>query len=242
MSSTGTFYGIGVGPGERGLIPVLAWEALQRCAVIYIPRATSQEASTAKACLPEHTIPEERFEEVEFDMATEHAALLGRYEKMSAAIAARLRSGADVAYLTLGDAMTFSTLNYTLRAVREACPEAPVRIFPGITSYAALAAQSGFPLGEGKERVLILPCPDSMDELASALRRHDITVLMKVGRRLKPVLELLQTMGLSSHAVFGGRVGMPDAVCQSGLDGLLNAPPSGYLSTLLIRNPDPMPL
>ena len=239
---TGTFYGLGVGPGEQGLLPVLAWEALQKCGAIFVPRATSQEGSTAKGCLPEHTLPEERFHEVEFDMSTDHGALLARYTTMAEQIAAHLRAGQDVAYLTLGDSMTYSTFNYTLRAVRATCPEAPWRVFPGVSSYAALSAATGFPLGEGKERVLILPCPESMETLERALARHDITVLMKIGRRLPEVLSLLDRMHLTEQAAFGGRVGMPDAVCQLGIEGLLSAPPSGYLSTMLIRNTAPLPL
>ena len=242
MKTTGTFFGIGVGPGEQGLLPVLAWEALQKCGAIFVPRATSQEGSTAKGCLPPHSIAEERFHEVAFDMSTDHNALLARYTTMAAQIAELLRAGQDVAYLTLGDSMTYSTFNYTLRAVRTACPEAHWRVFPGISSYAALAAATGFPLGEGKERVLILPCPESMESLERALQQHDITVLMKIGRRLPEVLAVLDRMNLTEQAAFGGRVGMPDAVCQLGIHGLLNTPPSGYLSTMLIRNPNPQPL
>jgi precorrin-2/cobalt-factor-2 C20-methyltransferase len=242
MKHTGTFFGIGVGPGEQGLLPVLAWNALQKCDAIFVPRATSQEGSTAKNCLPPHADLEGRFHEVEFDMSTDHKSLLKRYTTMAGRITELLRAGRDVAYLTLGDSMTYSTFNYTLRAVRNACPEADWRVFPGISSYAALAAATGFPLGEGKERVLILPCPESMDALERALIQHDITVLMKIGRRLPDVLALLERMNLAGEAAFGGRVGMPDGLCQLGIQGLLNAPPSGYLSTMLIRNPTPLPL
>lgn len=242
MSATGTFFGIGVGPGEPGLLPVLAWQTLQQCSAIFVPRATSQEVSTAKGCLPAHDIPDERFHEVEFDMSLEHDALLARYTKMAHRIAQLLRFGGDVAYLTLGDSMTYSTFNYTLRAVQSACPEAACRVFPGISSYAALAAATGFPLGEGKERVLILPCPDSVEALERALQQHDITVLMKIGRRLPEVLSLLNRMHLSETSAFGARLGMPDALCQLGLGGLLEQTPSGYLSTMLIRNPSPLPL
>jgi precorrin-2/cobalt-factor-2 C20-methyltransferase len=161
---------------------------------------------------------------------------------MAGHISTLLRAGQDVAYLTLGDSMTYSTFNYTLRAVRKACPGASWRVFPGISSYAALAAATGFPLGEGKERVLILPCPESMDLLARALQQHDVTVLMKIGRRLPEVLSLLEQMNLAATAAFGGRVGMPDGFCQLGIQGLLNVPRSGYLSTMLIRNPSPLPL
>ncbi len=239
MNALGTFYGIGVGPGEPGLLPVIAWETLQRCAVIYVPRAGSQEASTAKNCLPANEIPEERFREVVFDMSKDHAALEARYTVMAESIAELLRAGQDVAYLTIGDTMTFSTFNYTLRAVRSACPEAPWHVFPGVPCYAALAAVTGFPLGEGKERVQILPCPEDTAELERVIQRNDIVVLMKIGHRLSAVLDLLQSMELLEHAAFGSRIGMPDGNCLLGIASLLSTPTSGYLSTMLIRNPAP---
>lgn len=239
MNKTGTFFGIGVGPGEAGLMPVLAWEQLQRCGAIYVPKATSQEASTARACLPSHNIPDHLFHEVEFDMSRNHEALVARYASMADAIASHLRNGTDVAYLTIGDTMTFSTFNYALRAVRALLPDAPWRIFPGITSYAALAAATGYPLGEGKERIQILPCPESLHELEAVIKRNDIVVLMKIAQRLNGVLQLLQQMGLSEHCAFGARIGMPDGYCMSDISPLLHNTPSGYLATMLIRNPTP---
>jgi len=242
MSKTGTFYGIGVGPGEPGLLPVVAWETLKCCHVIYIPRASSQEASTAKACLPAHSIPDERFKEIEFDMSKDHSVLAERYSHSAREIARQLRQGLDVAYLTIGDTMTFSTFNYQLQAVREACPEAPWRVFPGVTSYAALAACTGFALGEGKERVQILPCPEEPGALQRAIETNDIVVLMKIGKRLSMVVALLESMNLLREAVFGTRVGTTEAVCLTGIEPLLLNPAYGYLSTMLIRNPSPRPL
>jgi len=239
MSFTGTFYGVGVGPGEQGMLPVLAWEKLHDCGAIFVPRATSQEASTARKCLPPNSIPEERFHEVEFDMSRDHDTLMSRYSAMAALITSLLRKGTDVAYLTLGDTMTYSTFNYTLRAVIAACPEAPWRVFPGVSSYAALAAATGFALGEGKERVQILPCPEDTGILEGVIRYNDIVVLMKVGHRLPSVLELLRTLGLLEQSAFGSRIGMPEGMYLKGLTPLLSASPSGYLSTLLIRNPNP---
>lgn len=239
MKPTGTFYGIGIGPGEPGMLPVVAWERLQLCGAIFVPRASSQEASTARMCLPANSIPEERFHEVEFDMSKDHAALLARYRVMADSIAAILCKGVDVAYLTLGDTMTYSTFNYTLRALISACPKAKWKVFPGVTSYAALAATTGFALGEGKERVQILPCPEGMEILEAVIRRNDIVVLMKIGHRLSAVLELLGTLGLLNHSTFGSRVGMSDEICMKGLAPMLSSSHSGYLSTLLIRNPNP---
>ena len=239
MTSLGTFYGIGVGPGQPGLIPVAAWEVVQKCDAIFVPRATSQDASTAKQCLPENHIAADRFHEIEFDMSRDHSALESRYTAMAATIAELLRQGKSVAYLTLGDSMTYSTFNYALRAVRAVCPEVPWKVFPGVTSFAALAAATGQTLGEGKERVQILPCPEDMEVLSRVIGANHLVVLMKVGHRLPGVLALLQRLNLLDHSVLGSRVGMPDEALFSDLRAFMDQSPSGYLATLLIRNPEP---
>jgi precorrin-2/cobalt-factor-2 C20-methyltransferase len=237
METIGTFYGVGVGPGERGLITVGAWEAVRRCAKIYVPRATAQDHSIARACLPENDLPEERFEEIHFDMSLDHSALEDRYTRLAQNIAPQLLAGQSVAYLTLGDAMTYSTLNYALAAVRKACPAAPWKIFPGITSYCALAAATGFSLGEKKERVLILPCPDNVEELREALAQNPVVVVMKIGKRLPLVLRVLADLNLLDQSHLGSHVGMPGQQIFSHLRALDPAGSHGYLSTLLVRNP-----
>jgi siroheme synthase len=57
MNMPGMFCGIGVGPGEPGLIPVIAWEFLKRCDVIFVPRATTMDHSVARQCLTANEIP-----------------------------------------------------------------------------------------------------------------------------------------------------------------------------------------
>ena len=71
MTSSGKFFGIGVGPGEPGLIPVAAWNTLKECDVIFVPRAKSMSHSVARRCLPTNEIPDHRFREIEFAMETD---------------------------------------------------------------------------------------------------------------------------------------------------------------------------
>src|SRR5260363_365716 len=52
-----------------------------------------------------------------------------------------------------------------ITALRDVEPALRYRTFPGVTSFAATAAALSWPLGEGKERILILPCPDDPDAL-----------------------------------------------------------------------------
>jgi len=235
VSQSGMFFGIGVGPGEPGLIPVAAWNTLKKCHVIFVPRARTMNHSVARRCLPPDEIPQERFREVEFAMESDRSVLSEHYAELAELIAAELIEGRDVAYLTLGDPLTYSTYIYTLAALRDRLPDLRHRTFPGVTSYCAVAAAAGFALGEGKERVLILPCPGEMAELRSMIEAHDIVVLMKIGDRLAEVLTLLRQMRIAKHCAFGSHVGMTDEVLYGNVAEMDPDKSAGYLSTLLIR-------
>lgn len=229
------FFGIGVGPGEHGLIPVAAWNTLKNCDVIFAPRARAMNHSVARSCLPADEIPQERFREVEFAMESDRSVLSVRYAELAELIAAELSIGKDVAYLTLGDPLTYSTYIYTLAALRDRMPDLRHRTFPGVTSYCALAAAAGFALGEGKERILISPCPNEMAELRSMIEAHDIVVLMKIGDRLAAALGLLREMRIANHCAFGSHIGMTDEILYGNVADMDPNKSAGYLSTLLIR-------
>ena len=230
----GQFWGVGVGPGPRGLLPVAAVEALTKADLVYIPRARSNELSIAQQCLDGIDIPSSRLREIEFTMDPDRAVLREHYASLAAEIAAELEVGRDVAYVTLGDPMTYSTYGYTLAALRDRLPSLRTRTFPGITSFATAAAAMSWPLGEGKERVLILPCPDEKGPLRQDIESHDVVVLMKVGKRLPMVLQLLREMGISEHCVLASRIGLPGETLCEDLSSLPDDSSLGYLSTLLI--------
>jgi precorrin-2/cobalt-factor-2 C20-methyltransferase len=234
----GCFFGVGAGPGPAGLLPVAALEALQKAHVIYLPRARSADLSIARQCLAGLTISESRLREIEFNMDPDRNVLREHYREVAGGIASDLTAGHDVAYLTLGDPMTYSTYAYTLAALRDRLPRLQFKTFPGITSFAAAAAALGWPLAEGKERVLILPCPDDAGALIRDIESHDVVVLMKIGKRLPMVLAVLRQLGLGRHCALVSRLGLPGEVLCDDLSRLPDDAALGYLSTMLIRHAD----
>ena len=232
----GTLWGIGVGPGPAGYLPLAALEALRQADLVFAPRARSAETSVALQCLAGIDVPLERLREIEFNMDPDRTVLREHYARLADTIAIELCAGRNVAYLTIGDTLTYSTYGYVLAALRERLPGLPHRTFPGITSYAAAASALGWPLGEGKERTLILPCPDDADALRRDIDTHDIVVLMKVGARLGWVLDLLREMGIAEHCAFARRIGLPgEILAGDGVGNLCATEAMGYLATLLIR-------
>ncbi len=234
MTTLGRFIGIGVGPGPAGLIPVAALDALNAADLIYLPRARGSEASVARQCLAGLAVPEAKLREIAFQMDPDRSVLSRHYAELADTVAAELRAGRNVAYLTIGDSLTYSTYGYLLAALRDALPALEHVTFPGVTSFAAAASALSWPLGEGKERILILPCPDDMEALRADIASHDIVVLMKIGARLPAVLALLGEMGIAQHCAFARRIGLPGEVLCDDVRGL-SADASGYLATMLIR-------
>lgn len=236
MSTTlGMFWGVGVGPGPAGYLPVAALEALQNADLIYAPRARGVNASVALQCLAGVPIDASKLRDIEFNMDPDRSVLTEHYAQLADGIAAQLQAGRNVAYLTIGDTLTYSTYGYVLAALQARVPGLRQRTFPGITSYAAAAAALSWPLGEGKERVLILPCPETADELRHEIATHDIVVLMKIGERLPWVLALLREMDIARHCAFARRIGLSGEMLANGLDALDAQEAMGYLATMLIR-------
>jgi precorrin-2/cobalt-factor-2 C20-methyltransferase len=232
---TGMFWGVGVGPGPAGYLPVAALDALHNADLIYAPRARGVEASVAVQCLAGISFDAAKLRDIEFNMDPDRSVLTEHYAALADGIAAELRAGRNVAYLTIGDTLTYSTYGYVLAALQVRLPDLRQRTFPGITSYAAAAAALSWPLGEGKERVLILPCPETANQLRHEIATHDIVVLMKIGARLPWVLDLLREMDIARHCAFARRIGLPGEMLAHGLDTLDAQDAMGYLATMLIR-------
>lgn len=122
-----------------------------------------------------------------------------------------------------------------LQSLLKIAPTLRHRTIPGITSYAAVAAAIDWPIGQGKERTLILPCPDHRETLKEEIETHDVVVLMKIGHRMAMVKDVLSELNIASHCGFASRIGLPgELICKN----LAELPDNGsvdYLSTMLIR-------
>lgn len=235
----GKFVGIGVGPGPAGMLPVAALKALQEADVILLPRGKDAPRSVAGQCLSGLDIPQERLVEVVYNMETEKSSLRSHYRRLAEQIAESLRAGENVAYLTIGDSLTYSTYSYTLQSLKELLPELEHQTFPGVTSFAAVASAVGFPLGQGKERTLILPCPENPATLRADIETHDIVVLMKIGHRLPMVLELLNDMKIAQFCAFASRIGLPGELICAKVSDLSASASHDYFTTMLIRKEPP---
>lgn len=236
MRRSGIFYGIGVGPGDPELISVKGARILSCCQHIFVPKTRMEKHSTALTIAQNYIPPHSKIYELVFPMTTETTQLSKHWDEAAEKIACVIRKGEDACFLTLGDPFLYSTYIYLLRGVRSRIPSLQVITIPGITSFSAAAALTEFSIGEGSESVSIIPTVDNLDAVREALSRRGTVILMKVGRQLPLVLDLLDQLGMLGRGVFVSRAGMEDQYTEVDLFRLKEQPPEpGYFSIMLIH-------
>jgi len=233
---TGTLYGIGVGPGDPDLITVKAANILQRTRHVFVPKAKQEGGSVALTIAQKHIHPDAKVYELVFPMTTDKSELKKRWDESARQVANVLQSGEDTCFLTLGDVFLYSTYTYMLRALRQLVPDVNVVTVPGITAFSAAAALAEFPVGEAKEPVTIIPTADDLDQVVQALSTGGTVVLMKIGKRLHRILDVLETAGALERSVFVSRAGMAQQRIVEDLRTLRGEQEdTGYLSIILVR-------
>ena len=232
----GTLYGIGIGPGYPELITLKGARLIGACRNLFVPKARTAAESVALAIARPLLGPEARIEELVFPMTADREELAEKWDAAAARIAEVLTEGDDACFLTLGDPLLYSTYIYLIKALRKRLPDLEAVTVPGIMAFGAAAALAEFPIGEGRESVTIVPTADDLTAVRHAIARGGTVVLMKIGKRLPEVLDLLDREGLMEASVFVSHAGMATQRIETDLRRLkAEGPEAGYLSIILVH-------
>ena len=237
---TGTFYGIGVGPGDPELITVKGAKLLSRLQHVFVPKTKAASESAALAIVRPYLGSSTCVHETIFPMTADPVDLVRHWSENARALADVLSTGDDAGFITLGDPFLYSTYIYLVRELRKLMPGVPITSVPGVTSFSAAASLAEFPVGEGKAPITIIPAADNLEDFEKALNSAGISngtvVLMKIGQRLEKILEVLEGMGLIEHGILVSRAGMTGERIVTDLRSLKGANPvTGYFSVLLVH-------
>jgi precorrin-2/cobalt-factor-2 C20-methyltransferase len=238
----GTFYGVGVGPGDPELITVKALKIIKSCPVIAAPRTgngdmvaldivwrTGVLAGTAE-------IAEESDKKIlamDFTMDKDPAKRKENYRKNAEAAARYLDNGQDVAMVTLGDVSLYSTVHYIADELISRGYE--IIMVPGVPSFSAAAASLAIPLAEMDAPVHIIPSVRNNSD--DYLDLPGTKVLMKAGRHLHRTLDELDMRGLLDVTSLAVNCGMDDEILIKRLGDDEPLPDkTGYFTTVIVRN------
>ncbi len=228
----GRLVGVGVGPGEPDLITVRAVEALRRADVVVAPSSAPDAVGRAEAIVRE-VAPEVAVVRVAFDMAPSRQARDRSVDKAASVVSGFCEAGNEVAWITLGDPLVYSTFPSVAQAVRRLRPSTVVCQVPGIMAFQALAARTSTVVADERTRVTIRTALDGED-LGPDMEDGDTTlVVYKGGRRLPEVADVASILGRDRGAVAGELLGMQGERVGA-LADIAARGPASYLATVIL--------
>ena len=223
----GIAYGVGVGPGDPELITVKALRLIREAEVIAVPGRKAEESVAYRiADAAAGGLEDKELVAVYMPMVNDREVIKEEHRKAADKLEEYLDMGKNAVFLTEGDPSVYSTFGYLRKILEE--DGYTVETVPGVTSFCAAAARLGIPLAEWDEPLHILPAAhrtqDPMDQSGTY-------VLMKTGRHMAEVRELLKDSGRDASAV--ENCGMEDEKVYRSADEIPDA--AGYFSLIIAK-------
>lgn len=227
----GTLFGVGVGPGDSQLMTFKAASILQRVPVIaYV--VDEKGDSFARQIAAAH-IPASAMElPLHFSMSPQRERRLSTRQDAASLVLEQLLTGKDVAFITEGDPLLYSTFQHVLLAMP---PKVCVEICPGVSSFTTAAASAQFPLAIENQRMVIATADEeTTSRLAEWLPQFEVIVLFKVHRKIKEIIPILSQTGALMQSVLIQHASFADQSVVTKLADW-NGSELPYFSILLIR-------
>ena len=237
----GTFYIVGVGPGDPQLMTLKAAKILDQCAVWFVPSAFENGGSMAlkiaagavsrkgktilSHCFPMKQVVRGESPDPEVKKAWQQAAKT---------IMTTLAGGQDVVFPTLGDPAIYSTGYYVCETLQEYGSPFAVEIVPGVSAIGASSAAAGLPLCLGDERLVVIPATFANERIRDLLELSDVVVFMKVHKVMARLVGLLEELGLIDNAVLVERCSLGDEKIWTDVRAAVGQD-IHYFSTMVVR-------
>ncbi|HZG10488.1 MAG TPA: precorrin-2 C(20)-methyltransferase [Kurthia gibsonii] len=229
-----TLFGLGVGPGDPELITVKAFRVMKESPVIAYPKKMKGKKSYAQRIVDVYVngMDKEMLGLV-FPMTKHQETLDREWNKAVDEVYAHIAEGKDVAFVTEGDPMLFSTFIHLMTLMQERHPDVDIQMVPGISSFNASASRLGIPLGEGDDHIAMIPAVDDYDAMRRAIENHDAIVFIKVAKVIDLMLQVLRDLDLLDRAHVVTKVTSDEEIIwkTSELDGV----ELEYLTLMVVR-------
>ena len=224
----GKLYGVSVGPGDPELITLKAARILQEADIIAAPSIGSGLKTALR--IVERYIEGKDVIDCSTPMTRDREESARAYEAVCDKLSALLDQGLDVAFLALGDAGIYSTYFYIHE--RMVARGYDCEVVAGVPSFCAAAARLGVALCEGAEQVTIAPVASGNP--ADVVSVPGTKILMKSGRELLALRDLLRERGMVDQAKLVVNCGLPGELVVENLDELGEEP--GSMAIVIVKD------
>ena len=232
----------GLGPGDPSLLTLAAVDAIRDSTLVSYPVATRGGESLAEKIASKWITEDKKKLPLLFPMVENQNTLKSAWRVAGNELMRMVQKGERVVFLSQGDISLFSTGSYLSKVLEKYHPDCLIKLIPGVNSFSAAAAKSKLPLAFQDEQLLVLPVPDSHDELkvilSDAALMKRVVVLLKLGKKWEWVKPLLEELDLIETSIFAERIGLSDQQILRASD--LSSGKRPYFSLLLIRQSWPL--
>jgi precorrin-2/cobalt-factor-2 C20-methyltransferase len=233
---SGRLFGVGVGPGDPELMTLKAMRALADADLV-VHFAKNGGASQARAIAAAHLKAGTQELALFYPMTSEQPrngscyreAMRDFYDQAATTLATHLDAGRAVAVICEGDPLFYGS--YMHLHVRLA-PRYPTQVIAGVTGMSGCWSAVGAPIAQGDDVFVVLPATLPEGELERRLRDADAAVVMKLGRHLPKVRNVLARIGRLERAIYVERGSTQAAVMMRLADKPDNAAP--YFAIVLV--------
>ncbi|SDM05227.1 precorrin-2 C(20)-methyltransferase [Halarsenatibacter silvermanii] len=234
----GKLYGVGVGPGDPDQLTLAACKILRSAGIICPATSSSEKESLALQIARQAVDISGKIEPLEFPMTDDEEKLKSAWHKAGLQVRRHLKSGLDVAFITLGDPLLYSTYIYLLEELQSCEENFEVETVPGVTAVTGCSSCLNLPLVRGDEKLAVVPSgrdgPAGSDELEKIVKNFETIVLLKVSQSFADIKKKLAKMELQDRAVFVSRYGQKGERIVTDLEKV-KADEVDYLSSIIIN-------
>ena len=237
----GTFYVVGVGPGDPELMTLKAASTLKNCDTWFVPSAFKNGGSMALKIVEGavessgKNILNHRFPMKQVQRGKEpDEELKTAWQEAAKTIMEHLDAGKDVVFPTLGDPAIYSTGFYVCETLQEYGAPFKLEIVPGVSAIGAISATSAMPLCLGDERLVVIPATFEDAKIRELLALSDVVVFMKVFKVMDKLVKLLDELGLVENAVLVEKCSLEDQRVWTDIRQAVGKD-IHYFSTMVVR-------
>ncbi len=216
----GTFYCVGVGPGDPEYMTLKAVRILTDCSVIAAPETPAGDTQALEIAGAAVDLSDKIILKLSFPMVRDSRKRQDAHEAAAESVKKYLDSGNDVAMVNLGDVSIYASCQYLADLLAQ--DGYNVEMAAGVTSFCAAAARLGISLTQMNESVHIIPAGSK--DLENSLDLPGTKILMKSGQGSAEVMNILrerqtrtqesvmavQNCGLSAETAWRSLEEMPD--------------------------------
>ena len=197
--STGTLYGVGLGPGAQDLMSVRADRLIRSAKHVAFFRKAGRSGQARR--IVEGVLRSSAIEfPMEYPVTTEiplsdpayNETLSAFYAQCTAHVKSLLDAGEDVVALCEGDPFFYGSFMHLYTRLKD---DVSVEVVPAITGMSGAWTATGMPVTWGDDVLSVLMGTLPEDALVTHMGNADALVVMKIGRNITKIRSALERAG-----------------------------------------------